>query len=42
MINLAFEAFEQLSSSDVCKLKSVQPGNTPGNTVLRKKSEQGL
>ena len=28
MINLAFEAFGQLSSSDVCKLKSLQPGNT--------------
>ena len=33
MINLAFEAFEQLSSSDVCKLKSLQPGTT----VLREK-----
>ena len=38
MINLAFEAFEQLSSSDVYKLKALQPGNT----VSRKKSEQGL
>ena len=35
MMNLAFE---QVSGSDVCKLKSLQPGNI----VLRKKSEQGL
>ena len=34
MINLAFDAFEQLSSSDVCKLKSLQPGNT----VLKKRA----
>ena len=35
MINLAFEAFEQLSSSDECKLKSLQPGNTVATKAYR-------